>query len=58
MSEAEWVSVVEAARRLGWHTNTIRRLVRQGRIPYLRTSPRGSIRIPVHWIESHKETHP
>lgn len=54
---AEFVSVVEAARRLGWHTNTVRLMIDRGIIPAIRSGiTTGTWRIPVAWIEAQKAT--
>jgi excisionase family DNA binding protein len=45
--EPRFVSVIQAAEILGVSENTVRRMVHAGRLPSLRTSERGRIRIPL-----------
>ena len=47
--EHVWLSVVQKAEQLGISADTIRRWVREGRVPHWRTSSTGPIRIALKW---------
>ena len=53
--ERQFFSISEVAVMTGWSEDTVRRMVKDGRIPSIRSGPRGSHRIPGAWIERVKK---